>query len=214
MKLKIMALATVAAAAFAAPAFAATQINGPFTDPVPANHNLLLDFDGSVPFGWTWAPTAPAVVAAPGIPGVAAAPKGGSGNFGYVTSAPGGPQTVTLNFAAGLRSVSFLWGSVDGKNQLAVSGTGPNLVITGINVAAPPNGNQANPDQNRRVTIFADPGQKIQSLTFSANNVAYEFDNISGMVPEPSTWMLMIMGFGLIASQLRRRYREGVAAAA
>lgn len=30
------------------------------------------------------------------------------------------------------------------------------------------------------------------------------------VVPEPSTWMLMIMGFGLIAQQLRRRHR-GVA---
>ena len=214
MKLKMMALTTVAAAAFAAPAFAATQINGPFTDPAPANHNLLLDFDGSVPFGWTWSPTAPAVVAAPGIPGFAAAPRGGSGNFGYVTSAPGGPQTVTLNFAAAVRSVSFLWGSVDAKNTLFVSGSGPNLVITGSAVATPPNGNQASPNQNRRVTIFANPGQTISSLTFSANNVAYEFDNISAVVPEPSTWMLMIMGFGLIASQLRRRYREGVATAA
>ena len=32
----------------------------------------------------------------------------------------------------------------------------------------------------------------------------------TAVVPEPSTWMLMIMGFGLIAQQLRRRHR-GVA---
>ena len=32
----------------------------------------------------------------------------------------------------------------------------------------------------------------------------------ASVVPEPSTWMLMIMGFGLIAQQLRRRHR-GVA---
>jgi hypothetical protein len=32
-------------------------------------------------------------------------------------------------------------------------------------------------------------------------------DNVSfSTVPEPSTWLLMIMGFGMIASQLRRRH--------
>jgi hypothetical protein len=33
-----------------------------------------------------------------------------------------------------------------------------------------------------------------------------------GVIPEPSTWMLMILGFGLIAQQLRRRTREVAAA--
>jgi hypothetical protein len=36
---------------------------------------------------------------------------------------------------------------------------------------------------------------------------------ISSVVPEPSTWMLMILGFGLIAGQLRRRHRDAIAAA-
>jgi hypothetical protein len=31
-------------------------------------------------------------------------------------------------------------------------------------------------------------------------------------VPEPASWMLMILGFGLIAQQLRRRSRAAAAA--
>jgi hypothetical protein len=33
----------------------------------------------------------------------------------------------------------------------------------------------------------------------------------AGIVPEPSTWMLMILGFGLIAQQLRRRTQAALA---
>lgn len=33
----------------------------------------------------------------------------------------------------------------------------------------------------------------------------------SSVIPEPSTWMLMILGFGLIARQLRRRHQTAVA---
>lgn len=40
-----------------------------------------------------------------------------------------------------------------------------------------------------------------------SNNIGAIIDNVSfSAVPEPSTWLLMIMGFGMIASQLRRRH--------
>jgi hypothetical protein len=44
-------------------------------------------------------------------------------------------------------------------------------------------------------------------------NIGAIVDDVSysSVIPEPSTWMLMIMGFGMIAAQLRRRHRAQTA---
>lgn len=61
------------------------------------------------------------------------------------------------------------------------------------------------------------------NITFNANNVALAWQNLSfgpdsrlvldingrgGGVPEPATWALMILGFGVVGSALRRRRGE------
>jgi hypothetical protein len=39
------------------------------------------------------------------------------------------------------------------------------------------------------------------------------FDAVLAPVPEPSTWLLMIGGLGMLGAMLRRRRREALAAA-
>lgn len=68
-----------------------------------------------------------------------------------------------------------------------------------------------------RVNYHAGTGPQIASVTFLRNNTgntAFNVDSIAAAAPEPSTWLMMILGFGLVGSQLRRRKgREAVAAA-
>jgi hypothetical protein len=50
---------------------------------------------------------------------------------------------------------------------------------------------------------------------FGGVGTHFSLDNVTigrvGVIPEPSTWMLMILGFGLIAQQLRRRHQAAFA---
>jgi hypothetical protein len=56
------------------------------------------------------------------------------------------------------------------------------------------------------------------AVSFSGRHVlngGWRLDNVSvSVVPEPSTWMMMILGFGLIARRLRQGARGAVSAAA
>lgn len=50
-------------------------------------------------------------------------------------------------------------------------------------------------------TVLSD-GNTIQGITFSA---------LSGGVPEPGTWAMMVLGFGFAAGAMRRRRAQGAA---
>jgi hypothetical protein len=45
----------------------------------------------------------------------------------------------------------------------------------------------------------------------SAGNTPDPSGSVSGMIPEPSTWMMMISGFGLVGLAVRRRRRSAAA---
>ena len=58
---------------------------------------------------------------------------------------------------------------------------------------------------------------KLAFGTSSGDNIGPLLDNVSlsvGAIPEPATWAMMIMGFGLIGGALRSRKRVGVRFAA
>jgi len=42
----------------------------------------------------------------------------------------------------------------------------------------------------------------------------FTFDDIAVAAPEPATWLMMILGFGLVGSQLRRSKGKATLAAA
>ena len=50
-------------------------------------------------------------------------------------------------------------------------------------------------------------------ITFTSTGNSFEFDKLAGIaVPEPATWAMMIMGFGLAGGMVRAKRRAAVAA--
>lgn len=151
------------------------------------------------------------------------------GNLGGVHASPHGDPT---NYLYGLRegttvyfgsqaspvaTTSFLihWGSIDAlfpggyDNVLKLSNgnmvTGTDLVTLGFAVG---DGSQANPLNNRWFLIS--DTQPFTSFTAFSDLNSFEFDMA---VPEPATWAMMILGFGLVGFAARRRERLALAAA-
>lgn len=110
--------------------------------------------------------------------------------------------------------MSFYWGSIDDYNTVSFF-SGSTLVAsyTGAQIpAAPADGSQGNPLNNRRVG-FNFGGAAITSVNFSSSQNSFELDTVSGAVPEPASWALLIVGMGMTGAAMRRRRGTTVAAA-
>jgi hypothetical protein len=77
----------------------------------------------------------------------------------------------------------------------------------------PADGNQAVASTNGRV-YFNFGGQKVYDVLFTSSGNSFEFDNIAASVPEPSTWAMMLVGFGGLGAAMRSSRRKQVATAA
>jgi len=53
----------------------------------------------------------------------------------------------------------------------------------------------------------------LTSITSSNVDLSWSIANLGGAVPEPSTWAMMILGFGFVGSSMRLRIRRTVATA-
>ena len=145
------------------------------------------------------------------MPGVAAAPAGNATTFGYVSSAIN-PNTATLD-TPDLQSISFYWGSIDAYNRLEVLDQFGNVILDIGGAFLPPsNGNQSLGSTNRRVFITAGANERISGLRLTSTGVAFEFDDFASNVPEPSSWAMLIAGFGLVGAAARRRRMTSVTA--
>jgi hypothetical protein len=86
------------------------------------------------------------------------------------------------------------------------------------NTVAQSNGDQQNGNANGRLTLTFD--KAITSVTLGSTNTnAFEISDVAGIpaggVPEPTSWALMILGFGSAGAMLRnQRRRQAVAATA
>jgi hypothetical protein len=61
--------------------------------------------------------------------------------------------------------------------------------------------------------LFEYTGGSDNSFTFASNNLSHAVffgSGMAGVVPEPATWTMMILGFGLAGSSIRRRRRAPV----
>jgi len=63
------------------------------------------------------------------------------------------------------------------------------------------------------VSAYTDDGSLIQSVTFTTNADIegvgqVRFGGIDGVIPEPTSWALMILGFGGVGAMLRRQRRS------
>lgn len=142
----------------------------------------------------------------------AAAPAGDTTQYLYVSSALN-PNNATINFA-NQRAVSFYWGSIDTYNKVDVLGVGGTsiLTVTGSQIQ-PANGDRASGNTNQRVTFRAGTNETITGLRLTSTGVAFEIDDLFGIagsgsgstVPEPSSWAMLIAGFGLVGFASRRR---------
>lgn len=148
--------------------------------------------------------------AAGSLSGVRAQPYGSTGR--YATSGPtDGIGILNLSAFGDIDTISFLWGSIDKYNKLELLNSGGTVFkfFTGSDVIENPNGNQSLPKTNRLVTLTFTGADRslIHSLRFASTSNAFETDNfrISSAVPEPGTWLMMLLGFGLIGGAMRSR---------
>ena len=150
-----------------------------------------------------------------------AQPIGSAGQYFSVGPSTTTPGTILLLGAVGpLVSLSFIWGSIDTYNSLRFTDAAGNPLVgsqysfTGSQIAAlvpaPAAGSQNSNAQNPIVTfLFSGLDQTlVGGFRMSSTQNAFEIDNIAlvtGGVPEPSTWAMMLLGFGAIGFAMRRR---------
>lgn len=118
---------------------------------------------------------------------------------GDTPSLSGGPYTFSpnVNVTAGQNYVAYLTAfGVSGANSatsmpLGTAATGLNYFVWN---------NTSNPSGNSSWNYFFNVGNAQFSATFAA-------------VPEPTTWALMILGFGAVGSSMRRKVRASAGVA-
>lgn len=130
------------------------------------------------------------------------------GNQGdpYLSVLGGG--TANFVFTGGISQLGLDYGSADAYNTFVLHfATGPDQTVTGTQIVASADGNQTQPRTNGRLTFFAGSGPAITGLTLTSSQNSLETDNygVIGAVPEPSTWAMMLLGFGAAGVAMRRR---------
>jgi len=206
-----LALAAVAVAALTTTASAAVNLVGSTAfDSAPAlGESIVWNFDAihdTTHFSYVGL-TFPATV-----PGVAAEPAGDSSVFG--AAEPGSNALFSVNPGFQLKSLSFYLGSLDSFNTLSFLHNGTLITsFTGdqLTVPNPADGDQSAGDTNRRYFFSMDAADGVNQVLFSSSGAGFEFDNIAAAisaVPEPETWAMMILGFGLIGLMLRNGRRQ------
>ena len=114
---------------------------------------------------------------------------------------------AVVSFAA-TTAFQFDWGSIDSYNTLTIYSTaGSPIIIPGTNFTNPANGNQVSPGTNGLFTVTGDAGEKFTGFKLESSQNSFEIDNLAVAVPEPTTWALMIMGFGGAGVMIRSRRR-------
>jgi hypothetical protein len=154
-----------------------------------------------------------------GSTGVNAAPFGDTTTYASIaTSAT--PQTATLTISNPTNYIGLYWGSIDGYNSMTITdSTGSHIIdSTRFPILNPANGDRGL-NGSAYVNIF-DYGDAITSVSFTSGQKAFEFDNLTiaqlrgsltGGVPEPSTWAMLILGFCGVGFIAYRQKRHGQA---
>ena len=157
--------------------------------------------------------------------GANTASTGGTGTSGkYLAILAGG--SYTLNFGtAGVQFLSFVFGGLDSFNAVTLNfanGSSKTLtgaqIIGGATAGALPAGTVQAPGSNNtnfgvfgRASYDAQGASSIVSAIFSSTTNTFEIDSIAAAAPEPGTWAMMLLGFGVVGSQIRRRRKAGSA---
>lgn len=190
----ILAAALAAAAPLSAMTIVASS-NGPDAGP-PAGQHVIDNFNTAAGLSGQYH------LVTGNSSGVYAAPFGDTSQYLAVY----GGETASLAIAPPTKAISFYWGSIDAYNTVSFfSGATQVASFTGAMVpAAPADGSQGNPVNNRRVT-FDFQGQSVDRVQFASSGNSFELDTVTAAVPEPASWALLVVGFGLVGVSARRR---------
>jgi len=217
------ALVAIALGAFTTAASAAVNFTTPFpydTNGVGPGEPIVWDFDSvfNPNFSYTGNTyTGP-------VTNIAAPPAGDTTTYGAAQ-----PASYALPFADAeftiltgqLTSLSFYLGSLDDYNTISFY-SGATLIDsftgTDLTIPDPADGDQASGNTNRRYFFTFGAADNVNRVVFNSTTPAFEFDDIAAAVsgvPEPSTWAMMILGFGFVGFMLRNgRRRQGAKAIA
>ena len=144
------------------------------------------------------------------VAGKSANPFGAPDSNIYLYVLANGSATVS-SVASAFRNISVYLGSIDAGNKVEVLGLGGTVLksFTGSDLIAPTSasGNQTAGATNRLVTFSAGGNEQLTGLRFTSSVNSLELDNVrfSAAVPEPATWAMMMLGFGVVGYSLRRR---------
>ncbi len=212
MNSKLLLAAATLVVASAAPASAARIVGNVAgsTASYAAPAGTVLDFEGVFPTTFSF-DLAGAGIAVGDTIGVSAAPAFGPSGTRYLAVQNGGSATIQSANSVAYQTVSFFLGSIDTYNAVQVLSTTGSVLstFTGADFTANPNGDQDIPNTNRRITIAADVDDvAIGGIRFLSTGNSLEVDNVVFAVPEPSTWAMMFLGFGMIGTAARYRRRS------
>jgi PEP-CTERM motif len=204
-KIRLGVMGMIAAAGFATSANAAILISSvaatnPYSGPTPTyNFN-------------TPTPVVGGAIVTGTISGQHTTPLGSTGN--YLSVGPIDGSTAVLSLAAfpQIAKISLLWGSVDVFNTLQFLDAGGGVVASYTGAAVRPAvfSNPPTPGQVNRLVTFtftdAVTQSAVKAIRFTATRNAFEVDNVAiRAVPEPATWLMMMLGFGGVCFAMRRR---------
>jgi len=209
--LKATVLAAFATVAIAGSANAAVSVSYTSDDlNLPAGQTMVWDFDGLEAAGYSVSTTGTVSYynGADGLQsGVAAPPPGDLTTYASVL----GGGSLTLSTPA-IKLLSVYMGSPDAYNSIRFNfSDNTSELLNGTQLAGGAFG--GNQSVGRRMTYtFGD--KTVTSVVFASAQNSFEFDNIATIsaVPEPATWAMMIMGFGLAGSAVRNSRRKTAAA--
>lgn len=138
-----------------------------------------------------------------------AQPLGSTGLYYSVGPSTSSPGTLFFTNATGINWIDFIWGSVDAYNTLEILDNTGAVMQTILGSSLPPaNGDQADQNTNPivRITFTGQDAFDFGRLRLTSDTNAFEVDNFRvNAVPEPTTWALLILGFGAIGHSMRRR---------
>ena len=116
----------------------------------------------------------------------------------------------------GVQVFSFVFGGLDSYNSVTLRFLDlmTNTMVTQVRSGTQICGGAANVGcalgSTGRVTYDFGGTGILTSVTFASATPAFEIDQLASAVPEPAAWALMILGFGIVGSALRRRRRTQV----
>lgn len=123
-----------------------------------------------------------------------------------------GGDSATLSLGGSFQGVEIYVGSLDSYNTISFSN---GLSFTGAQLAAMTtavdDGNQTAGSSNGLFFFRFTPGEAVTSVTFASSSNALEVAGVSAstVVPEPSTWAMIVVGFaGLGYAAFRRSGKE------